>query len=116
METNVKVENAFKKLEEKLIVHPTSHDMENIKRAMQQMYDLGHADGYADYIHQHTVEVEFYLVQYKLDGVPHSEECKLLNRAYTVAKDLKCSPRVTDIKVMRARKRVVVMNDINIGD
>lgn len=46
---NIKVQTAFEKLEKRFIVYPTSHDMDMIKNAMQAMYDLGHADGYAVY-------------------------------------------------------------------
>lgn len=51
---NRKVEEAFKKLEKKMIVYPTSHDMDRIKKLLQDMYDLGHADGYADYYYDHV--------------------------------------------------------------
>ena len=51
---NSKVQTAFEKLEKRFIVYPTSHDMEMIKNAMQAMYDLGHADGYADYYYDNV--------------------------------------------------------------
>lgn len=56
--TNCKVEAAFKKLEKRFIVYPTSHDMDMIKKAMQDMYDLGHADGYAAYYYDHVQQNE----------------------------------------------------------
>ncbi len=46
---NIKVQKAFEKIEKRLIVYPLlSQDIEMIKKAMQNMYDLGHADGYAE--------------------------------------------------------------------
>ena len=53
---NSKVQTAFEKLEKRFIVYPTSHDMEMIKNAMQAMYDLGHADGYADYYYDNVID------------------------------------------------------------
>ena len=53
---NSKVQTAFEKLEKQFIVYPTSHDMEMIKNAMQAMYDLGHADGYADYYYDNVID------------------------------------------------------------
>ena len=53
---NSKVQTAFEKLEKRFIVYPTSHDMELIKNAMQAMYDLGHADGYADYYYDNVID------------------------------------------------------------
>lgn len=48
MKTNFKVNQAFDKLVKKFVVCPTSHDLDFIKRAMQDIYDLGHADGFAE--------------------------------------------------------------------
>jgi len=53
---NNKVQTAFEKLEKQFIVYPTSHDMEMIKNAMQSMYELGHADGYADYYYDNVID------------------------------------------------------------
>jgi len=53
---NSKVQTAFEKLEKRFIVYPTSHDTEMIKNAMQAMYDLGHADGYADYYYDNVID------------------------------------------------------------
>ena len=53
---NSKVQTAFEKLEKRFIVYPTSHDIEMIKNAMQAMYDLGHADGYADYYYDNVID------------------------------------------------------------
>ena len=51
---NCKVQSAFDKLEKRFILYPTAYDIEMIKKAMQDMYDLGHADGYADYYNDHN--------------------------------------------------------------
>jgi hypothetical protein len=56
VKVNSKVQTAFDKLEKRFIVYPTSHDMEMIKNAMQAMYDLGHADGYADYYYDNVID------------------------------------------------------------
>ena len=53
---NCKVQTAFEKLEKRLIAYPTSHDMDMIKKAMQTMYDLGHADGYAAYYYDNLID------------------------------------------------------------
>lgn len=53
MKTNSKVQKALKKLEKRFIVYPTSHDVSMIEKALQQMYDLGHADGYAAFYYDH---------------------------------------------------------------
>jgi len=51
MKYNIKVEDRFKKEELRNWVGSlTSHDLEHIKRLMQDMYDLGHVDGYAEAI------------------------------------------------------------------
>jgi len=50
-----KVENRFKREESRNWVGSlTSHDLEHIKRLMQEMYDLGHADGYAEAIYEYN--------------------------------------------------------------
>ncbi len=41
------IDKAFDKMYPAWVVQPTSHDEAKIKRLMQQMYDAGHADGYA---------------------------------------------------------------------
>ena len=64
---NSKVQTAFEKLEKRFIVYPTSHDMEMIKNAMQAMYDLGHADGYADYYYDNVIDQM--VVEEKLSGI-----------------------------------------------
>ena len=51
---NCKVQSAFDKLEKCFVVYPTSHDIDMIKKVMQDMYDLGHSDGYADYYYEHN--------------------------------------------------------------
>ena len=53
---NSKVETAFKKLEKRFMIYPTLRDKKMIKNAMQAMYDLGHADGYADYYYDHAID------------------------------------------------------------
>ena len=53
MKTNDKVQKALKKLKKQFIVYPTSHDVSMIEKALQQMYDLGHADGYAACFYDH---------------------------------------------------------------
>lgn len=63
---NSKVQKAFEKLEKRFIVYPTSHDMEMIKKAMQAMYDLGHADGYADYYYDNVDQT---VVEKELSGI-----------------------------------------------
>lgn len=51
MKINIKVEDRIKKEQSRNWVGSlTSHDLEHIKRLMQEMYDLGHADGYAEAI------------------------------------------------------------------
>ena len=64
---NSKVQTAFEKLEKRFIVYPTSHDMEMIKNAMQAMYDLGHADRYADYHYDNVIDQM--VVDEKLSGI-----------------------------------------------
>ena len=64
---NIKVQTAFEKLEKRFIVYPTSHDIEMIKNAMQDMYDLGHADGYADYYYDNVIDQM--VVEEKLSGI-----------------------------------------------
>ena len=64
---NSKVQTAFEKLEKRFIVYPTSHDIEMIKNAMQAMYDLGHADGYADYYYDNVIDQM--VVEEKLSGI-----------------------------------------------
>ena len=64
---NSKVQTAFEKLEKRFIVYPTSHDIEMIKNAMQAMYDLGHADGYADYYYDNMIDQ--IVVEEKLSGI-----------------------------------------------
>ena len=64
---NSKVQTAFEKLEKRFIVYPTSHDMEIIKNAMQAMYNLGHADGYAEYYYDSVIDQM--VVEEKLSGI-----------------------------------------------
>ena len=45
---NTKVQKVFNKTQ--WVVTPTNHDEAIILRLMQRMYDLGHADGYAERI------------------------------------------------------------------
>ena len=67
LKVNSKVQTAFEKLEKRFIVYPTSHDIEMIKNAMQTMYDLGHADGYADYYYDNVIDQM--VVEEKLSGI-----------------------------------------------
>ena len=48
MEVNIKVKRAYEKTQ--WVVTPTNHDEAIILHLMQRMYDLGHADGYAERI------------------------------------------------------------------
>jgi hypothetical protein len=51
---NIKVKKVYEQT--RWVVTPTNHDEAIILRLMQRMYDLGHADGYAERISEEEQE------------------------------------------------------------